>query len=121
MPDPDYRVVVNVGAHSYDGTYGDEPTYGVALPLTVGWQIPEATEFYPSQADPTSGSFGLVAESVADLDDLAIGDPVSVAMYVIVAKTDESMKSRNGVSRTITANDPRSGGPFGAYAPPRGM
>ena len=50
-----------------------------------------------------------------------IGSSVSVAMYVIVAKTDESMKSRNGWSRRITRNELRSGGPAGAYAPPRGM
>src|SRR4029077_7371158 len=50
-----------------------------------------------------------------------IGSRVSVATYVIVAKTDESMKSKNGESRMITANEPRCGGPSGAYAPPRGM
>lgn len=43
-----------------------------------------------------------------------IGSSVSVAMYVIVAKTDESRKSRNGPSRAITANDPRAGGSSGA-------
>ena len=43
-----------------------------------------------------------------------IGSNVSVAMYVIVAKTDESMKRRNGDSRTITAKEPRWGGPAGA-------
>src|SRR5260221_10923140 len=50
-----------------------------------------------------------------------IGSNVSVATYVIVANTDESMKSRNGESRMITLNDPRCGGPSGAYAPRRGM
>ena len=39
----------------------------------------------------------------------------------MVAKTDASMKRRNGESRMITANEPRCGGPSGAYAPPRGM
>ena len=50
-----------------------------------------------------------------------IGSSVSVATYVIVANTEATMKSRNGVSRMITANEPRCGGPVGAYAPPRGM
>jgi hypothetical protein len=43
-----------------------------------------------------------------------IGSSVSVAMYVIVANTDASMKSRNGESLMITANEPRCGGPSGA-------
>src|SRR3954464_4971352 len=46
-----------------------------------------------------------------------IGSSVSVAMYVIVANTDATMNSRNGESRMITANEPRAGGPSGAYAP----
>src|SRR6478736_51827 len=43
-----------------------------------------------------------------------IGSNVSVATYVMVANTDESMKSRNGWSRTITRKEPRCGGPLGA-------
>ena len=43
-----------------------------------------------------------------------IGRSVSVAMYVIVAKTDASMKRRNGESRRMTPSEPRCGGPEGA-------
>src|SRR5581483_11931813 len=50
-----------------------------------------------------------------------IGSNVSVATYVAVAKTDETMKSRNVESCAITRKEPRSGGPAGAYRPRRGM
>src|SRR4051812_16749741 len=46
-----------------------------------------------------------------------IGRSVSVAMYVIVANTDASMKSRNGEARANTPNEPRCGGPPGAEGP----
>jgi hypothetical protein len=82
VPDPDYRVVVTVGAHTYDVTYGDDPDYGITLPLTFGWEVPEGVEFFPAQANPTSGSFGIVAPTIADVADIGIGDDVTIDVYV---------------------------------------
>ncbi len=86
MTDPDYRVVVEVGAHTFEATYPTTPPDAdgnrVTLPLTVGWAIPERTDFFPTQRNPLSGSFGLVAADLATVADLAVGDRVVVEVYV---------------------------------------
>lgn len=74
-----YRVTLDVGAHSYDVTYGDPPDYGVRLPLTLGWQIP-GTEF-PAPADPTRMTFGLLVDAAADLADVVRGTAVTFTMW----------------------------------------
>lgn len=82
MTAPDYRIEVTVGSHSYSATYPTTPATPdtVTLPLTVGWRIREG-EFFPAQAEPLSGSFGIVCDSVAEVADLAIGDDVRITIY----------------------------------------
>lgn len=81
-----YRVSLDVGAHSYSTAYGDptgagtDPDYGVRLPLTLGWQIPE-TAGYPAQADPTRMTFNLLTADAAELADIAKGTDVSFTMW----------------------------------------
>ena len=83
MTDPDYRVEVEVGAHTFSATWPDPPAgNAVTLPLSVGWEVPEAVDFYPAQANATTGSFGIVCDNVGEVADLAIGDRVSIAMFV---------------------------------------
>jgi len=82
MPAGPYRVRITVGAHVWDVTEGDTPTFGVALPLTFGWQVPESVDFFPAQADRITGSFGLVVESVADVADITLGTRVVVEVWI---------------------------------------
>lgn len=118
MTDPDYRVEVTVGAHSFEATWPTTPPgNAVTLPLTIGWSIPEAVDYFPTQANPTSGSFGIVCDSVADVNDLTIGDPVTVAVYApstapdpwqyvrgVVTQLDAQVGDRNLV--TVYFTDP---------------
>lgn len=84
MTDPDYRVVVEVGSHSFEATWPTTPVTParVTLPLSFGWEIPERTDFFPTQRNPLSGTFGLVCDTVAEVADLAVGDRVVVEVYV---------------------------------------
>lgn len=89
MADPDYRVEVAVSGHVYDVTFGDVPARPtVVLPLTVGWSIPEAVDFFPTQANPTSGSFGIAVDDLGDLADVMLGDPVALTMWTPAAAVD---------------------------------
>lgn len=81
-PEPDYRVVVEVGAHTFEATYPTTPAGdAVTLPLTMGWDTPEGADFFPTQANPTSGSFGIACQSLDTVTDLRVGDNVTVAVY----------------------------------------
>lgn len=85
MTDPDYRAVVEVGAHTYDVSFGDVPDYGVTLPLTFGWDTPDSIDWFPAQANPLSGSFGIVVPTLDDVRDIAIGDLVHVQIFTPAA------------------------------------
>lgn len=81
-PEGWYLVEIEVGAHSYSAEYGDTPTLGVRLPLTLGWQVPDSVEYFPAQADPTKMTFGLLVDDAADLADVEKGSAVTFSMWV---------------------------------------
>ncbi len=99
-PDPDvlYRMVVDVGGHTFEVLHGDEaiaPT--IALPLSLGWSIPEAVDFFPSQANPLSGSFGIAVESLDEVADIAKGDPVRLRLFAPYYADEPIVDTRTGL------------------------
>lgn len=87
LPEGVYRVTLEIGdagENSFDVTSGDEAGYGVLLPLSVGWEIPESERVLPVQTGPCVLAFSiLVPEAQSELIDvLAPGVRVSFRMYV---------------------------------------
>lgn len=77
----DYRVDLTVGPYSWSVNRGDAPALPVVLDgLTVHWQFPDSN-LWPSQHEPLSTSFSIVAEAVADLDAIDLGSPVLLRIW----------------------------------------
>jgi hypothetical protein len=74
-----YLVHLTAGAHSWTVTDEDPPGYGLADPLTIGWTLPD-TEHRPTQPDPMVATFAVVEPSASVLDDLVLGDLVTIAV-----------------------------------------
>lgn len=72
-----YKVRVTAGTHTWTVTDTDPPTAGLMDPLTIGWALPD-TEHRPSQPDPMVATFAVIAATAADLDDLVLGDAVTI-------------------------------------------
>jgi hypothetical protein len=72
-------VDVRVGSHHWALTDDDPPVYGLADPLTIGWENPES-EQRPAQPDPMVAEVNLVLASAADLADMVQGDLVTIAV-----------------------------------------
>lgn len=77
MADRTYKVRLTAGAHTWTVTDLDPPTAGLMDPLTVGWSMPD-TQQRPTQPDILVASFSVVAATAADLDDLLLGDLVTI-------------------------------------------
>lgn len=107
MPDPDYRVTVEVGSHSYDVTFGDTPDYGVTLPLSFGWQVPDSVDYFPTQRNPLSGGFGIVAPTLDDVRDIALGDLVTIEVYTPAAAVEPWQRVTGVVSQLDAEVGPR--------------
>lgn len=72
-----YKVELSAGVHAWTVTDLDAPGYGLADPLTIGWSIPDG-EHRPTQPDPMVAQFSVVVATAGDLDDLVLGDPVTI-------------------------------------------
>lgn len=90
---------MQVGAHSYDVTYGDPPDYGIALPLSFGWSTPDDVDFFPTQRNPATGSFSIVVPTLADVADIALDDLVLIDMYVPASAPDPWQSVEGAVSQ----------------------
>jgi hypothetical protein len=102
-----YLVEVTAGTHSWTVTDETTPTYGLADPLTIGWTLPD-TEHRPSQPDPMVATFSVVVATAADLDDLALGAPVSINVtFGPAAKPDTDVAFYGRIAQGEAAPDPR--------------
>jgi hypothetical protein len=94
-PDPAwYQVDVSAGTYSWTTAKGDPPTWGLADPLTVGWAVPENGLAF-TQPDPMQAAFTLALQSMADVADLDVGDPV--AIFVTLDSTEYPGDSLNHI------------------------
>src|SRR5881275_1940902 len=100
------------------------PISGIATPSFTEPGTPAVQRISRNCTNATSAGFTITSTPQSEgarpyVVTSGIGSSTSYATYVIDARTDEPRKSRNGRSRTITRNEPRCGGSFGAYAPVR--
>lgn len=77
-----YRVSLTLGSHTWGVEKGQAAAYGPSLPLSLGWEIADSVEFFPSQADLQTLSFSVRVPDAADLVDVVKGSLVSMRMYV---------------------------------------
>lgn len=77
-----YRLVLTAGPYSWTVERGDADSYGPVLPLSLGWDMPDAEEFYPSPVNPSTMSLRLLAADASDLEDLEEGATVTMRMWV---------------------------------------
>lgn len=86
-----YRVRVDIreGTHVYDVLSDDDITvgggdtggYGVMLPITLGWNLPDS-DGYPGQADPTTLAFRLLVPDPSAISTVQVGVAVEFTMWV---------------------------------------
>lgn len=99
LPDGGYRVLLEVGPeyeNVFDVTSGDTADYGVILPLTLGWDIPDSELVLPVQASPCVLVFSvLVPDSTDELID-AIALDARVRFRMFVFDPDEPWQSFDG-------------------------
>ncbi len=100
-------MTVEVGSHSYDVTFGDTPDYGVTLPLSFGWQVPDGVDYFPTQRNPLSGGFGIVAPTLDDVRDIALGDLVTIEVYTPAAAVEPWQRVTGVVSQLEAEVGPR--------------
>lgn len=86
----DYRVELTVGAFSWIIDRGDPPSLPEILDgLHVGWQMPQ-TSFWPTQPEPTSAAFSILAAEADDLAGIDVGTPVWLRIYAGVVSPLEA-------------------------------
>lgn len=102
-----YRVRIEVGSHVYDVESGDPTDVNaprIDLPLTIGWQVPESTDFFPTQANPTTGSFVIACPDVGAVSDIAVGDLVLIEVWLDLVTPDADTWQRfRGVVSQVDA------------------
>lgn len=77
----DYRVDLTVGPYSWTRSKGDPPSLPEVLDgLTVRWAFPDGN-LWPSQHEPLTAAFSLIAEDAADLDGIDLGTPVLLRVW----------------------------------------
>lgn len=86
LPPGVYRIVLDIGPaaeNSFDVTLGDDPDYGVLLPLTLGWDYPAGERLLPAQANPAILSFSVLVPDSTDerIDAVLVGAPVRFRMF----------------------------------------
>lgn len=77
-----YRLELTAGPYSWTVERGDADAYGPVLPLSLGWDMPDAEQFYPVPVNPSTLNLRLLAGDASDLEDLNEGSTVTMAMYV---------------------------------------
>jgi hypothetical protein len=73
---------ITVGAHTFviEGELGDLDAPVLVLDgLTIGWAVSESSP-WPTQPDPVTCQLGLWTHDVANLDDVALSDPLAVVL-----------------------------------------
>lgn len=92
-----FRVELELGAHSWTIERGDPFAYGPLLPLTMGWDIPDTVDFFPTQANLTTLGFSVQCEEAAELADVVKGSTVTMRMYVSADPDADPWQTFDGV------------------------
>jgi len=92
-----YRVELTLGSHSWDIEHGDAAAYGPLLPLSLGWDIPDAVEFFPAQANLTTLGFHVQTSDASDLVDVVKGTIVTMRMFVDADPDADPWQTFDGV------------------------
>lgn len=79
MTEPYYRAVVVAGSLGWSVTSNDAPDYGLADPLIIEWACPENGQPY-AQPEPWTAEFNLIVASIASVDALDVGQPVTITV-----------------------------------------
>lgn len=99
-----YRVEVTLGGHTWIGSNADEaPDFGIALPLTLGWAIPDEVDYFPAQADLTALQFRLFVADISDIADVDKGTTCTFRMYVQVDEAAEPWQQFDGIVTQLNA------------------
>lgn len=100
-----YRAVLTLGdSMSWDILYGDAPAYGPTLPVSMGWSVPDAVDYFPVQPEPTDIVFDLLLQSAADLAaDVEPGAAVTFTLYVDDAVDADPWQQFTGIVTQLSA------------------